>query len=177
MQRSDRQLNVLLLLQSHMVHIILAINMVSILPSLSVSAGQLLPHSVAEFISMAIGTLVCLLVILTASPAPLSSSSCMFTHFGPVFALDPQQLAWHILCVGGSLRLIHNLVFTLRVLLVFVKASNPVVSYFVGARDDQNGISFSRFYILPWLSVSLILALLVVYGIPVYLKRRELTPT
>ena len=72
-QRPDYQMNVLVLLRSQMVHALLAINVTSILPALTWSAGFKVPHIGAELVSMLIVALASQLVITTVAN---SSSRC-----------------------------------------------------------------------------------------------------
>ena len=95
----------------------------------------------------------------------------LVTHFGWIFSLDPQQLARQVLGTAVSLALSPNLAFTLWVLVAHCRSSNFYVAYLTGDTTKVHEINFGRTYLLLWVMVSIILAALVVFGIPFYLKR------
>ena len=172
--RHRPDLNVLVLLHTHLVHTVLAANLAIILPVLGrLTADQPLPHVAAELATMAINGLVCLLVVLTAASSLVKL--LLVTNFDLVFAKDPQQLASHMLVLSTGVALLPNLAYTLWSLAVCRVSSNSTVSYLAGSKESQEGINFSWVYLVLWVLVSLAMASLVVFGIPLYLNRIHTT--
>ena len=161
--RLDNQANVLVILQSYLVLTVLAANVTNILPLLvCLTTGKPWSYLPSELIAMAVNVLICLLILLTVGSSIIKLF--LVTHFSWWFTLDPHQLA-----------LFPNLAFILWIIFVHNGCSNAIVCYLVGSREEQFEINFGRIYFLVWLLISLLLAALVVFGIPIYLKRAHTT--
>ena len=172
--RLDNQANVLVILQSYLVHTVLAANVTNILPLLvCLTTGKPWSYLPSELIAMAVNVLICLLILLTVGSSIIKLF--LVTHFSWWFTLDPHQLARHVLGAAVSLALFPNLAFILWIIFVHNGCSNAIVCYLVGSREEQFEINFGRIYFLVWLLISLLLAALVVFGIPIYLKRAHTT--
>ena len=169
-QRPLNQLNVLILLQAYLADTLSAINLALTLAVLIRITMGPLSRTVAELIMMLINALVCLLIILTVASS--TTKLLLVANFGLVFSLDPHKLARQILGVAAILAFLPNMAFTLWVKLSQRNCCSSITTaYFTGYQDEQPGISFGTSYVLIWLLVSLILLGLVVFGIPLYLKR------
>ena len=95
----------------------------------------------------------------------------LVANFGLVFSLEPRQLARQVLVAAVTVALLPNLAFTLWSLLTCGCCSNTTVAYLVGSSQRQFELNFVTAYLLVWLLLSLVLVLLVLFGIPAYLQR------
>jgi hypothetical protein len=172
-QRPDHQLNILVLLQSYLTNVLPAINLTLILPLLVRLAFGPVGHVTAELAVMLLYVLVCLLIILTVASSLVKL--VLVANYGLVFALDPVQLGRLVLGLAASAALLPNLAFTAWVLAACGCYSNATVAYLEGAPSQQKNqmelVNFATTILMLWLLLSLVLVMLVVFGIPAYLKR------
>ena len=164
------QLNVLVLLQTYLIDTIPALNSAIILPVLVRLTAGPVSRTSAEICNMMMYVFVDLIIILTVASSSLKL--LLVAKFGLVFSQEPQKLAGYVLGAVISAALLPNLAFTLWVLLSQGNCCSSITTaYFTDYQGIHPSISFSTVYMLLCLLVSLILLVLVVFGIPVYLKR------
>ena len=169
-RRPEQQLNVLVRLQACSEQLVLPLNVALTLPVLWHLVTRQHWHILtAEAVSFVISLLASQIVILTVARSV--TKLLLVTHFSWVFSQDPRQLTCLILSVTTILAFLPNLAYNLWLLWAQGRSNNNTVSYLVGSTEHQVGINFGRTYVLVWLLISLVMACLVVFWIPVYLKK------
>ena len=123
----------------------------------------------AELVSFAIAIMSSHIIILVV--AITVTKLLLVTHFSWVFSQDPEQLGHNILGTTAVLAYVPNLAYNLWLLWVQGRSNTNTISFLVGSTENQVGINFNRTYVLVWLLIGFVLTFLVVYWIPVYLKR------
>jgi hypothetical protein len=162
--------NILLLLQARLTATLPAIVMTTTLLSfVRLSAGPL-PYAAAEVALMIVYMLICHLILLMIASSALQLM--LVANFGLVFSLDPQQCTHHVVAAAATMAILPNLAFTAISLRNGSCCSSSTVAYMMGGHEGkQFGLSPATAHMMAWLVLSLILILLVVLGIPVYLKK------
>jgi hypothetical protein len=166
----ELQVTVLVFLQGYLIHAALALNLIYLLPLiLFYITRQPWPLPAAELVSVAIYMLICLVIILTVASSIIKLLLVM--SFNWIFVQDPEQLALRVLVVSAILAIVPNLIFTLIIILVHHECSSAAACILMGFGDESCQLNLNRVYFLTLLAVSVCLAVTVVFGIPIYLKR------
>jgi hypothetical protein len=167
---SNHQSNVLFMLQIHLGDTLPVVNAALILPSIFRLAIGPLPHFAAVLLVKLGYSLICYLLILTAASSALKL--LLVVNFDLVFTTDPSQLVKRIVAGAALASLMPNLAAALWFLSGGRQCcSSNSVEYFTGHPVGPLSMSFSAGYMLVWMAVSLTLIVLVIVGIPIYLKR------
>jgi hypothetical protein len=168
---------VFVLLQSYLVHASLFANASYILPVLTVLVSSppwshVAAELAAELASLVVNVLICLVIILTAVGSIFKL--LLVTHFNWMFSQDHERLAVHALMAAVILASAPQGIVIIWVFTTNDKCSNMIACYLMNCREEYFQLSFNRVYVLVWIVSSIVLATVVVFGIPVYLQESTL---
>jgi hypothetical protein len=93
------------------------------------------------------------------------------THFNWIFTQDPQNLARCALSVAAILAFVPNVIIMLGNLSEQHMSSNLLTRFLIGYTEVNFEINFLVIYFMVWLLISLVLTAIIVFGIPVYLRK------
>ena len=166
----EQPLNVLVRLQAYWNMLILPLNVALTLPVIwRLATGLPWPIWAAELVSFLIAVFTSHIAILIVAVAVLKL--LLATHFSWVFSQNPVQLGHYVLGTTAVLAYAPNLAYNCWLLWVQGRSNTNTISFLVGSAENQVGINFNRAFVLVWLLIGLVMTGLVVFWIPVYLKK------